>query len=92
MALTVAVPPAVRLGLVSRVIDRDAVLHRLTVPALVTQGEKDRLVLASNTAHLLSCIPHAQASVYSSIGHAPSLKNPERFNGELAAFARQSCR
>jgi pimeloyl-ACP methyl ester carboxylesterase len=89
VAFNMYVPPAVRLGLVSRTIDRDAVMHALTVPVLVTQGEKDGLVLASHTAHLLSCIPHAQASVYAGIGHAPPFEEPERFNRELAAFARQ---
>jgi pimeloyl-ACP methyl ester carboxylesterase len=89
VAFNMYVPPAVRLGLVSRTIDCDAVMHALTVPVLVTQGEKDGLVLASHTAHLLSCIPHAQASVYAGIGHAPPFEEPERFNRELAAFARQ---
>jgi pimeloyl-ACP methyl ester carboxylesterase len=89
MALTMYVPPAVRLGLVSRTIDRDAVMQALTVPVLVTEGERDGLVLASHTEHLRSCIPHAQASLYAGIGHAPPFEDPERFNRELAAFARQ---
>jgi len=89
VAFNMVVPPAVRLGLVSRAIDRDEVMQALTVPVLVTQGEKDTLVLASHTEHLLSCIPHAQASVYAGIGHAPPVEEPERFNRELAVFARQ---
>ena len=89
VAFNMVVPPAVRLGLVSRTIDRDAVMQALTVPVLVTQGEQDGLVLASHTAHLLSCIPDAQASVYAGVGHAPPIEEPERFNRELAAFARQ---
>jgi len=64
-------------------------MQSVTVPVLVTQGEKDGLVLASHTEHLLSCIPHAQASVYAGIGHAPPFEDPGRFNRELAAFARQ---
>jgi pimeloyl-ACP methyl ester carboxylesterase len=89
VALNMIVPPAVRLGLVSRTIDRDVVMQALTLPVLVTEGEKDGLVLASHSAHLRSCIPHAQASVYRGIGHAPPFEAPERFNRELAAFARQ---
>jgi len=89
VAFNMVVPSAVRLGLASRTIDRDAVMQALTVPVLVTQGEQDGLVLASHTAHLLSCIPHAQASVYAGVGHAPPIEEPERFNRELAAFARQ---
>src|SRR5512144_1563706 len=75
------VPPAVRLGLVSRTLDRDTVMQALTVPVLVTQGEKDGVVLASHMAHLLSCIPQSQVSVYAGVGHAPPLEAPERFNG-----------
>lgn len=89
IAFNMVVPPAVRLGMVSRTIDRDAVMQALTVPVLVTEGEKDTLVLAAHTEHLLSCIPHAQRSFYAGIGHAPPFEDPERFNRELAAFARQ---
>ena len=86
VAFNMYVPPAVHIGLLSRAIDRDAIMQALTVPVLVTQGEKDGLVLASHTEHLLSCIPHAQASVYAGIGHAPPFEEPERFNRELAAL------
>lgn len=89
VAFNMVVPPAVRLGLVSRIIDRDDVLRALTVPVLVTEGEKDAVVLASHTAHLLSCIAQARTSVYADAGHAPFYEDPERFNRELAAFARQ---
>jgi non-heme chloroperoxidase len=89
VAFNMYVPPAVRLGLVSRTIDRDDMLQALTLPVLVTEGEKDDLVLASHTAHILSCITHAKHSLYAGIGHAPPFEDPERFNHELAAFARQ---
>jgi non-heme chloroperoxidase len=89
VAFNMYVPPAVRLGLVSRTIDRDDMLQALTLPVLVTEGEKDDLVLASHTAHILSCIAHAKHSLYAGIGHAAPFEDPERFNRELAAFARQ---
>ena len=89
LAMSMAVPPAVRLGLVSRVIDRDAVMQAFSVPELVTAAAEDAIILASHTQHLLSCIPHARASIYPGVGHSPSMENPERFNRELAEFARQ---
>jgi len=89
IAFNMVVPPAVRFGMVSRTIDRDTVMQALTVPVLVTEGEQDAVVLDAHTKHLLSCIPHAQASVYAEVGHAPPFEEPERFNRELAAFARQ---
>ena len=89
LAFNMVVPPAVRLALVSRVIDRDDIMRALTVPVLVTRGEKDKLILANHTAHLLSCIPRALASAYTDAGHVPFLEDPERFNQELATLARQ---
>ena len=88
LASSMVVPPAVRLGMVSRAIDRDTVMQALTIPVLVTRGEKDRVVLSAHTKHLLSCIPHAHASVYAGIGHSPHFEDPSRFNRELAAFAQ----
>lgn len=89
IAFNMVVPPPIRFGMVSRTIDRDPVLQALTIPVLVTEGAQDRVVLAAHTRHLRSCIPHAQASVYAGSGHAPPFEEPERFNRELAAFARQ---
>ena len=89
VAFNMVVPPAVRRGLVARTIDRDDVLQALTIPVLVTEGAKDGLVLAAHTQHLLSCLAQAQHSRYEGIGHAPPMEDTERFNRELAAFARQ---
>src|SRR4029078_4130685 len=58
VAFNMVVPHAVRLGLVSRTIDRDAVMQALTVPVRVTEGEKDAVVLGAHTKHLLSCSSH----------------------------------
>ena len=77
------------LDLVSRTIDRDDMMKALTIPVLVTEGEKDDLVLASHTAHILSCILKAKHSLYEGIGHAPPMEDTARFNRELAEFARQ---
>jgi pimeloyl-ACP methyl ester carboxylesterase len=89
LASNMVVPPLVRAGMVSRAIDRDVVMQGLNIPVLVTRGEKDRVVLASHTNHLLSCIPHAQASIYEDTGHSPHWEDPMRFNRELACFATQ---
>ena len=88
LAFNMVVPPAVRLAMVSRAIDRDDSMRALTIPVLVTRGEKDKLILANHTAHLLSCIPHASTSVYADAGHVPFLEDPERFNQELATFVQ----
>jgi pimeloyl-ACP methyl ester carboxylesterase len=89
LAACMAVPPAVRRALLSRSIDRDAILRAVTVPVLISQGAEDAVVLAAHTAHLQSCIPGARASFYAGVGHSPFFEDPSRFNRELAAFARQ---
>jgi pimeloyl-ACP methyl ester carboxylesterase len=89
IACSMVVPPSARLGMVSRTINRDTVMKGLNIPVLVTQGEKDAVVTAAHTQHLLTCIPHAQTSVYEGIGHSPHLEDSERFNIELSRFARQ---
>lgn len=89
VAFNMVVPAAVRLGLVSRTIDRDDILKALTIPVLVTEGARDGIVLTSHTQHLLSCVPQAKHSRYEGIGHAPPMEDTERFNRELGAFARQ---
>jgi len=88
IASNMVTPPVARKGMASRVIERDAVMRGLNIPVLVTEGEKDRVVLSTHIKHLLSCIPHAQASFYAGVGHSPHMEEPERFNSELASFAR----
>jgi pimeloyl-ACP methyl ester carboxylesterase len=90
VAYGMLVPPTARLGMVSRTIDRDAVMKALTIPVLVTRGEKDAVVTPAHTEHLLATIPHAKVSVFTGVGHSPHLEDPERFNRELGQFARQS--
>lgn len=89
IACSMVVPPTARLGMLSRTIDRDAVMEGLTVPVLVTTGEQDAVITPVHTKHLLTCIPHAEASVFEGAGHSPHLEDSERFNQELARFARQ---
>jgi non-heme chloroperoxidase len=89
LCFNMLVPPQVRGALVSRRIDSDDVLSRLTVPVLVTHGERDSVVLPSIARHVLEVCPTAEASWYAGIGHAPFLEDAERFNRELAEFTRR---
>jgi len=90
LASNMVVPPSVRIGLLSRTIDRDEMLKELSLPVLVTEGAKDAVVLAFQTRHILSCIEQAEHSRYEGIGHAPQMEDAERFNRELAGFARKN--
>ena len=84
-----SVPPQVLAALVSRQIDSDDVLSELRVPVLVTHGRQDQIVSPSMADHILRACPAAQASWYDTVGHAPFLEDPARFNRELRDLVHQ---
>ena len=86
------VPPAVRGALVSREIDGDDVLERLSVPVLVTHGREDAIILPAMADHTLSVCGRAVPSWYDGIGHMPFVEDATRFNDELAAFVDEAQR
>jgi non-heme chloroperoxidase len=86
----IIVPPQVRAHLGHREIDSDDVLSTLSVPALVTHGREDIVVLPEMGEHILSTCPTAEPSWYEGVGHAPFIEDPERFNRELAEFRRST--
>lgn len=85
-----AVPPQVRGALITRQIDNDDVLARLSVPVLVTHGREDAIVLPSMADHTLEHCKTAVPSWYEGVGHMPFLEDTERFNHGLAAFVDQA--
>jgi pimeloyl-ACP methyl ester carboxylesterase len=85
------VPPQIRGALIAREIDADDVLATLSVPVLVVHGAEDSIVLPSMARHVLDRCPTAASSWYDSVGHMPFVEAQERFDQELAAFARASC-
>ncbi|MGZ3457792.1 MAG: alpha/beta fold hydrolase, partial [Archangium sp.] len=87
LAYTERVPPYVRGAIGARAVDNDDVLHRLTVPVLVTHGLEDRVVLPASGQHIAAVVPGAQESFYPGCGHSPFWEDARRFNRELAAFA-----
>lgn len=84
------VPPYVREGMYSRVVDNDDVLLELRAPVLVTHGEKDGIVLLKAAEQLEKLIPHAQLSIYEGVTHVPFWEDPDRFNRELREFASRT--
>jgi len=81
------VPPQVRLAMLSRSVDHDQILNRLTKPFLITHGRNDRVVLPAMSDHQAGLVAHAKVSYYDNVGHSPFLEDPERFNAELLTFA-----
>ena len=88
LAFNMVVPAYVRSGIGGRPAPYDAVLRAVKVPALVTHGEEDRLVLPAMGRYIASVVPGAKLSLYAGTGHSTFWEEPARFNRELAAFVR----
>lgn len=77
-------------GLVSRVIDGDAAMASIERPVVVTQGTEDVLVLESTAAPIKQQIARATVFRCQDVGRAPFSEAAERFNNDLAEFARSN--
>jgi len=82
------VHPKVRVGLISREDDFTPDLAKMTRPALVSYGAADNVVLPAMAKTILDSVPKFRASEYASVGHAPFIEDPARFNAELGDFVR----
>jgi pimeloyl-ACP methyl ester carboxylesterase len=89
LAAMMVVRPDVRAALISRELDFTSVLEALAVPVLVSHSRAETVVLPAMGQLILDRCPTARASWYEGAGHAPFLEAPDRFNAELAAFARE---
>ncbi|MEM6582664.1 MAG: alpha/beta hydrolase [Pseudomonadota bacterium] len=86
LAFNMMVSPAVRVAMLSRVIDGDDALAAISKPALLIHGEEDEVVLPASSRYIAERVPHARQSYYPETGHNPFYEEPARFNQELAAF------
>lgn len=90
LGFNMVVHPQVRAFLIQRELDFVPILESIEVPVLVTHGRSDTLVLPAMADLIREHCKTAQASWYDGVGHAPFLEEPERFNRELARFARKA--
>jgi pimeloyl-ACP methyl ester carboxylesterase len=67
-------------------------IPKINVPLLVNVGGKDVSTPEPQARELAAKVKGAQVSVYPESGHSPFAEEPERFNRELAAFARAALR
>src|SRR3712207_1634702 len=64
-------------------------LGAITAPTLLVWGERDAVSPRAQQDALLAAIPGARLIVHRGAGHAFHWEDPERFAGELAAFAAE---
>lgn len=87
LGYSVSVPPFVRQGLFSRVIDNDDVMRTIRKPVLITHGAADAIVRHAVVDQHRERMPHAEIHIMAGAGHAPFRDDPSSFNARLAAFA-----
>ena len=85
-----AVRPDVRLSLASRDVDASAVVGKINVPTLITQGLEDKTVLPAMAESITTHAKNCSASWYEEVAHAPFLEDTARFNKELEEFVISS--
>lgn len=84
------VPAAVRGYHIHRPPNAGAILSRLDIPVLVTQGAEDRLVSLGLGEWTAKVVPGAELSIYEGIGHSPFVEDRPRFERELADFVTRA--
>jgi len=89
VAYNMLVPAAIRVAHLSRPPSDGAILPKIDVPVLVTQGDEDLLVSKGLGELTAALVPGATLSIYAGVGHTPFVEDPERFNCELAEFVTQ---
>lgn len=83
-------PYYVRNAMIGYPQDNSDLIEKLTIPILITHGTDDLIVNYLGAASLIKVLPHAEISTYKGVGHAPFLERSERFNRELAVFAKST--
>jgi non-heme chloroperoxidase len=90
LAFNMVVHPEVRAFLIQRDLNFAPLLASIEVPVLVSHGRSDSLALPAMADLITEHCRKTETSWYDGVGHAPFLEAAERFNRELARFARKA--
>ncbi len=82
------VPGDARLHMFDRRFDNRDLIPGVDVPLRLVTAAKDLSTPEADARALAAALPLASVSVYPDAGHSPFTEDPERFNRELAEFAR----
>lgn len=88
MGFNMLVPPGARHAARNRNEDYHDAFAATQVPALVIWGAEERLAPEPAGPQVAETFPNARTLVYENCGHSPFFEDPDRFNRDLAAFAR----
>jgi len=83
-------PGYVRAAMFTFQRDNKDLQGKITVPVLITHGDKDGVVPYQTSIDNKALIKGSTMSTFDGVGHAPFLEAPQRFNTELAAFVMKA--
>ncbi len=87
-AVTMMLPVYARRAMTQRRLDNRDLLERLTLPVLLSLGEKDNPGQLDDGAEMAATHANMRLSVYEGAGHSVFFERPERFNAELRRFVQ----
>ena len=83
-------PAYARRAMIARRPDNQDLLDRLTLPTLISLGEKDNPASLEDATDIVAPRSNMALSIYEGAGHSVFYEQPERFNAELRRFARRA--
>jgi len=90
--LNMLTPPYVRKAMLGYPKDNSDLIHKLSIPVLISHGTDDRIVNYTDVIKVANALPNSELSTYNDIGHAPFMESPIRFNKELSSFVYKHSR
>jgi pimeloyl-ACP methyl ester carboxylesterase len=87
-SLAMTLPMYARKSMFARSLANQEVVAKIAVPSLFIVGGKDGGMPEQQGRELAARLPDSHLSVYAESGHSAFAEEPERFNSELAQFAR----
>jgi pimeloyl-ACP methyl ester carboxylesterase len=89
-AISLMFPAYARRAMVQRRVDNQDLLQRLSLPVLLSLGQKDNPAQLVDGVEMARTYPNFNLSVYQGAGHSVFFEQPQRFNGELRWFANNA--
>jgi pimeloyl-ACP methyl ester carboxylesterase len=89
-SLAMTLPLYARKSMFARSLANQEVVAKIAVPSLFIVGGKDGGMPEQQGRELVGKLPNSRLTVYAESGHSAFAEEPERFNAELAQFAREA--
>lgn len=90
VGLNMLCPPHVRKACRVRDYDHRTAYQALSRPAMVIHGDAERLCVKPFFEEMVASLPEPLVHIYAGNGHMPFWESADRFNADLAVFARET--